>query len=390
MNYNENRGLFKLILLTPLTFGLYAIYFWYKYASDVNLMCDGDGKHTMNYFVVLLLAPLTFGIYPLVWVKNMQDRLRSRGNEKGCNITQNGKTIVAWYTFGWILFGVGPLIGVYHEISTINQVAIALNCSPNKKAYVDPMLSTPKQYAPTPEQPSTSPTVPSFSTVSIATEAPVAQKPMGTAMCPNCHEVQYANRNTCQRCGAVMPRAMPANAPPRSQTAPQRAPERPMVAPTGQGAFAERTSYGNPIISIYPSQPVAPMQARYATPAAQSAEMASRHRRSFPSDMQPVLPDRLDERTVLATAAVRVPAGDAFPMERSTMDQRQVVNPQVGMVRSAEQPMISSWEKNIRGYQEKISALVQTLPEPKPVYLWASLAVSCMMSVIAFLVAIFR
>ena len=49
MNYKENRGLLKAIVLSFLTFGLYAIYFWYEYAKDVNLMCDGDGKHTTNY-----------------------------------------------------------------------------------------------------------------------------------------------------------------------------------------------------------------------------------------------------------------------------------------------------------------------------------------------------
>ena len=390
MNYNENRGLFKLILLAPLTFGLYAIYFWYKYAQDVNLMCDGDGKHTTNYLVVLLLTPLTLGIYPLVWVKNMQDRLRNCGNEKGCNIAQKGGTIVAWYTFGWILFGIGPLIGLYQQISTINQVAIALNRSPNKKVNAAPVNSAPLSNAFVPDISSFASSTALHSPVSIAPDAPVVQKPIDSIMCPKCHEVQRLSRIVCQRCGAVLPRIDVATISPGRQELPQWTPEKSATAPAMQGALAERASFGNATVSGYPNQPVAPMQTRYMTPAAQNADMNSRHRRTLSPDGAPVSLDRQDERIAPAADAIRVPARDAYTVSRSIADQRQIIHPQVSSLQNTEPSEVSSFQKSIQVYQQKLSELVQNLPEPKPVYLWASLAASGLMSIIALMVSIFR
>ena len=57
-----NRSLLTLILLSIITFGIYALYFWSKYAEDMNIVCNGDGKHTRGILSRIIFSALTLGI----------------------------------------------------------------------------------------------------------------------------------------------------------------------------------------------------------------------------------------------------------------------------------------------------------------------------------------
>ena len=73
-----NRSLLTLILLSIVTFGIYALYFWSKYAEDMNIVCNGDGKHTRGILARIIFSILTLGIYAMIWVHRTTRFLNQR------------------------------------------------------------------------------------------------------------------------------------------------------------------------------------------------------------------------------------------------------------------------------------------------------------------------
>ena len=57
-----NRGLVKVILLSILTLGIYALVVTAHISEDVNVVCSRyDGRKTMNFWLLFfIVGPLTF------------------------------------------------------------------------------------------------------------------------------------------------------------------------------------------------------------------------------------------------------------------------------------------------------------------------------------------
>lgn len=123
MEVKQKRSLIAYLLLSIITLGIYALFFWHKYAQDVNTICAGDGKQTRGYIVAILLSIVTLGIYGLVWTYGMQNRLRDNANRYGAGLVRGGGTILAWQIFGALLFGIGPFVAMYIQIDSINRLA---------------------------------------------------------------------------------------------------------------------------------------------------------------------------------------------------------------------------------------------------------------------------
>ena len=56
----QERSLWKLILLSVVTCGIYSIYFWYQFDRDVNLICElsvgcGSLSFDLQYFPLVLV-----------------------------------------------------------------------------------------------------------------------------------------------------------------------------------------------------------------------------------------------------------------------------------------------------------------------------------------------
>lgn len=123
----QQRSLLKLILLSFITFGIYDIWFWYKYGRDLNFLCQGDGEETPNYVVALLLGIVTCGIYLWYWNYKVGGRLQRNAPRYGLYFTENGASIILWYLVGVFLCGIGPFVAMHIQIKNINALAIAYN-----------------------------------------------------------------------------------------------------------------------------------------------------------------------------------------------------------------------------------------------------------------------
>ncbi len=122
---NENRRLWKLILFTIPTFGIYNIVFWFQLTRDLNEM-NREEKKLTNYIVVLLLSILTLGIYRWVWFFYVADRIQVNGEELGMRIKPGPGTTLFWYLFGTFII-IGPFLANFFVIHNMNKIAKEYN-----------------------------------------------------------------------------------------------------------------------------------------------------------------------------------------------------------------------------------------------------------------------
>lgn len=127
-----NRSFIAYILLNVFTLGIYSLFFWHSYVQDVNTICAGDGKNTRGILAMILLSILTLGIYGLVWTYSMQNRLRDNASRYGAGLISGGGTLLLWSIFGCLLFGIGPLVSTYIQISSMNSMAYAYTTQANR------------------------------------------------------------------------------------------------------------------------------------------------------------------------------------------------------------------------------------------------------------------
>ena len=123
-----DRGLLKPVLLSIVTFGIYGLWYWYHFAKDVNTVCEGDGRHTMNYPGMVLLSIPTLGIYGLVWTFQMLRRLEAAGERYQVK-TESASLVFLWHCLGSFLFGIGVLVAQFYELQNLNGLCAAYNAA---------------------------------------------------------------------------------------------------------------------------------------------------------------------------------------------------------------------------------------------------------------------
>jgi len=116
------RSFIMCIILSIVTLGIYGLYWTYKLAKDVNLICAGDGKKTAGLLLLFLFSLLTFGIYSLVWIFKLGDRLQENGPKYNVNIKDGGSTLLLWSVMGAFIV-IGPYVALYILIKNVNLLA---------------------------------------------------------------------------------------------------------------------------------------------------------------------------------------------------------------------------------------------------------------------------
>ena len=122
----KKRSLLLLIIFSIITFGIYAFYWYYKLAKDVNMICEGDGKKTAGLVKLLLLSLITFGIYFMIWLYMLGDRLQDNSNKYGVAVKESGGSVLLWYVLGAFII-IGPFISYYIIIKNTNALAEEYN-----------------------------------------------------------------------------------------------------------------------------------------------------------------------------------------------------------------------------------------------------------------------
>lgn len=70
----QNRSVITIVLLSIVTCGIYALYWFYVTAQDLN-RTDTDGAPLMNYLLAILLGIVTCGIYEIYWLYKFYEKV---------------------------------------------------------------------------------------------------------------------------------------------------------------------------------------------------------------------------------------------------------------------------------------------------------------------------
>ncbi len=119
-----NRGLFKTILLTIVTFGIYQLYLRHAWAKETNIACNGDGKKTTGLLLLWLFGVLTLGIYVIVWHWKFAERTKAFLEANGKSARISGVGFFLWTWLGSMII-VGPMIALYkliHQANAVNEI----------------------------------------------------------------------------------------------------------------------------------------------------------------------------------------------------------------------------------------------------------------------------
>lgn len=130
----DDRKLWKLVLFTIPTFGIYNIVFWFQMTRDLNEM-NREDKRIKNYILVLCLSLFTLGIYRWVWLFYLEDRLQVTGERMGLRIKPSPGTVLGWKLFGSFIL-IGPFVADYYIIRNMNRLAKEYNQTFKKKTTV--------------------------------------------------------------------------------------------------------------------------------------------------------------------------------------------------------------------------------------------------------------
>lgn len=123
-----NRGLIKFILLTMITFGIYAIVYYSSISNDINVMASRyDGKKTMHFcLLAFLVSPFTLGIATFVWFHKMSNRIGSELSRRGISYSFSATDFWLWDILGSLIF-VGPFIYLHKLSVAMNQLSADYN-----------------------------------------------------------------------------------------------------------------------------------------------------------------------------------------------------------------------------------------------------------------------
>lgn len=129
LQLKTNRGLVKCILLSLITFGIYALVFYSKVSTDINIIASRhDGKKTMHFcLLTFIVAPITLGIAAIVWIHKLSARIGRELARRGIAYGFSAETYWLWGVLGSLLFGIGPFVYLHKFCKAMNLLSADYN-----------------------------------------------------------------------------------------------------------------------------------------------------------------------------------------------------------------------------------------------------------------------
>lgn len=118
-----NRSMWKFILLSLVTCGIYGLVVLYEVSNEINLVAsERDGKNTVNYlWVAFILGPITLGIYTLIWWHKLSNRLGDEESALGITVDVTAKDFWLWCILGSLIV-VGPFVYYSKFFKAANRI----------------------------------------------------------------------------------------------------------------------------------------------------------------------------------------------------------------------------------------------------------------------------
>ena len=129
-----NRKMWKLVLLSIVTLGIYGIFFFVPFSYDLDKISPRrDGSRTMSYALAYFLSMITFSIVMIIWHYQIASRIEEALSERGIPYDFGTKTFWGWYFFGTLIL-VGPFIYFHKLCTAMNLLCEDYNKNPAPQA----------------------------------------------------------------------------------------------------------------------------------------------------------------------------------------------------------------------------------------------------------------
>ena len=93
----------------------------------MNVMCQNDGETTPGLAQFILLSIVTCGFYAYWWYYKIGNRMQTNAPRYGLQFQENGTTILMWQIVGALLCGLGPIFAMNIIIKNTNAMAAVYN-----------------------------------------------------------------------------------------------------------------------------------------------------------------------------------------------------------------------------------------------------------------------
>lgn len=116
-----NRGMVKAILLSMITCGIYAIFFWSGIGEDINIIASKrDQKKTMHYCLLFfLVGPITLGIAYVFWFHRISARIGEELRARNIDYSFGAGSFWGWNVLGSLIL-VGPFVYLHKICKAMN------------------------------------------------------------------------------------------------------------------------------------------------------------------------------------------------------------------------------------------------------------------------------
>jgi len=121
-----DRNVVVVILLSLVTFGIYALVLQYKLIKELNLTAVRDGKRTTGLLAMILLSMITFGIYGIVWTHMFAERVGAEAMRRNTGISFGAADF--WIFSVLLSFTViCPIIYKHKLLTAVNAINTSYN-----------------------------------------------------------------------------------------------------------------------------------------------------------------------------------------------------------------------------------------------------------------------
>ncbi len=123
MQLRTDRGLAKMILLSLITFGIYALVVESHIGEELNLIASRhDGRRTMHFCLIyFIFSWLTLGIAPIVWYHRTSDRMHGELVRRQIDYDFGATDFWLWCILGSLIV-IGPYVYIYKRMKAMNLI----------------------------------------------------------------------------------------------------------------------------------------------------------------------------------------------------------------------------------------------------------------------------
>ena len=122
-----NRNMWKLMILTILTLGLYSIFFFIPFSFDLDKAAPKpDRSKTWNYLFAYVLALFTGNIVMIIWLYHITERVEEALAQRNIEYEFGTSHFWIWYVLGSFFF-VGPFVYFHKLCRAMNLICADYN-----------------------------------------------------------------------------------------------------------------------------------------------------------------------------------------------------------------------------------------------------------------------